>query len=136
MSGLDHKRLARLAEEQAYIEVVTMMIHADKVIEVGELVDLQNKLNSQFSLSRLSEEELTHLLHRAVADLDQEGADARIAAIAKVLTAPEQRTEAIRMALEICSADGKITASERAVLEKMRRAFELSEAAVAAILEP
>lgn len=125
--------LKHLAEEHAYIEAVIIMMHADRVIEVTELVDLQDRLNSHPKLNNLSEENLTTLLHRSVADLEQEGAEARIIAVAEALPTPQQRLSALEMALSISSSDNKITESEHAVIEKMKEAFELSEEQVSEI---
>lgn len=130
-----HRGSHEILEERAYIEAVLLMIHADGVVEGDEVAQLEDKLNSQPKLSELSDSEMTHLIHSSVVAIEQEGADDRIAAIAAILTTPEQRLEAINVALSICMSDCAVNPKELAVLKKMQAAFELSDDQLAPLIE-
>jgi uncharacterized tellurite resistance protein B-like protein len=122
------------SEQRGYVEAMLMMIAADGVIEDEEIRDFLKNVYSKPKLSGLSESELMSLVRRSLNAIQTEGVDARIKAIGQMLPMLEQKIEAVRLSLSICSSDGDVAPEELDILRKMQAQFDISEKQMEALL--
>ncbi len=125
----------KLREEHAYIEAAIIMLHADGLINDEEVTKLEAELKSQPQLSKLTPDQITHLIHRSVTDIEQEGIDARIEAIDAALETKVQKLEALNVALTILMADRDVDINELDIFKRMQYALGLTDTEVAPLLK-
>ncbi|MBN1287190.1 MAG: TerB family tellurite resistance protein [Anaerolineae bacterium] len=120
--------------ERAYVEAAVLMVFADGVVEKGEIAELNHKFATHPRLSQLSGKEINALIDRSIVAMKKEGAHDRVSALARLLETPEQRLEAIKIALEVCLADADAAPNELALLKVMQARFELPDEQIAPLV--
>jgi tellurite resistance protein len=122
-------------EDRALAEAGIMLSMADGMIEDEEIDDLVVSIFRHPKMQRLGERTIVRILNNAVRDVEKQGIDARIRWIASQLPNVSQRLDAIGIALSVSMSDGTIEAEEVAILQKMQRAFGLSDEQIEAIMQ-
>jgi tellurite resistance protein len=102
---------------------------ADGELEDEEISDLGVTIARHPKMADLGNRQIIDTLMKAFGDIEKHGMDRRMREIASALN-HEQRIDAIGMAISIASSDGEIEPDEMLILEKLQRAFNLSDADV------
>src|SRR5689334_9874954 len=100
---------------EALVETMALAAHADDELSDDELAKLAATVES-IAPGRLAGDKIAALLASCAQRLTAEGREARLAAVAKVLPAIEDRKLALSLALGIMAADGVIRTSERELI--------------------
>ena len=120
--------------EQLYIEVLLLMAAADGVMEASEMDRFGHQLAERSEFASMTPELASKFLDFALRNLEQEGVEARVQAIADGLSQGPQRLSAFRMALEMSLADGGTDSNERALLKMLQSSFALSDEQVRGVI--
>lgn len=121
-------------DQQAYMEVMVMLALADGEIEDSEIDDIITTIVSSGRMKGLTDRQLNTMFRQSIRDMGGQGMDTRLRAIAGKIPDREDRMEAMGMAISTSASDGEIEPQERAILEKMQRAFGLTDAEIDDIL--
>lgn len=115
----------------AYIETMMLFAIADGTVKNSELNAIQmsvvNYLERHPGLEGMSRQQLTDLCFERANGLYAVGPQRRLQTIADVLATPEQRMQALTMAVAVSMADGFIQTGERAGFSLLQRAFDLTD---------
>lgn len=121
--------------EQLYIETLLLMAAADGVLEPRELERFALQLADNPEFHHITPDTASQHLDRALRNLERDGVESRIQAIAAGLRTPTHRQAAFRLALEMCVADGQIEPHERTLLKLLQQHLQLDEGHIRAQLD-
>jgi len=115
-------------EIRLFVEAMLILIAADGVVEESELDGFVRQVHTRPEFQGIKQRDVDAYVQTAFGDIRRDGIDARINEIAAGLPKRDHRVAALGMAITIAVGDGGVAPAESSVLEKLRRAFELSEA--------
>lgn len=115
------------AEIRSYMEIMLMLHLAHGALDASEIENLLITINFSPKLHNLDSRQIIHALGKAWEDIENEGVDSRMRAIAKTLKEKDQRIDAIGIALSIAASDAVIDSRERNILEKLQHVLDLTD---------
>jgi tellurite resistance protein len=114
-------------EIRAYMEIMLMLHLAHGALDAAEIENLLITIECSPKLHDLDSRQIIYALGKAWEDIENEGVDSRMRAIAKTLKEKSQRIDAIGIALSIAASDAVIDARERNILEKLQHVLDLTD---------
>jgi tellurite resistance protein len=124
-----------LTDREAFIEALILVSAADEEIVSEEMETLTEVLSQIEVFQKLSQEEITDTIGRALKRVMTEDPAARAKAIAKALRHEEVRKLTFRWACAVAISDGDIPEVERAILRLLQHEFGLSDQEVQETLD-
>ncbi len=109
------------------MEIMLMLHLAHGALDASEIENLLITINFSPKLHNLDSRQIIHALGKAWEDIENEGVDSRMRAIAKTLKEKDQRIDAIGIALSIAASDAVIDSRERNILEKLQHVLDLTD---------
>src|SRR5690606_21362299 len=116
----------------ASAESMFLVIAADLQVAQSELIALRGAVRG-LSSEVLSDDIVQLMMEQYADQLREDGLDQRLQAIAATLDATEAQN-VFSLAAAVALADGEFVAEENAVIEKMKRAYGLTDAQVSALI--
>ena len=123
---------AAIERVAASAESMFLVIAADLQVTQSELIALRGAVRG-LSSEVLSDDIVQLMMEQYADQLREDGLDQRLQAIAATLDATEAQN-VFSLAAAVALADGEFVAEENAVIEKMKRAYGLTDAQVSAII--
>ncbi|MGK4003848.1 tellurite resistance TerB family protein [Sorangium sp. So ce1036] len=118
---------------EALIELMFLAAFADGEFSQEEKLHFSRSVES-LTDRRIPQSTMDELIQRVVAQLQQEGRAARLAALKERLATPPARKVAFSLAAQVVVADGIVRDSERDLLLQVAEALELDQAEAADVL--
>lgn len=122
------------ARQKAYIEAMVILAMADGEVRDEEIHDMSLSCSLHPALSPLGRAVNT-VMHEISQSLTPQIFGERIYSIAEILKTPEQRMDAIGLAVSVSASDGIIQPEELQVLKYMQTVFELSDEQIEQVIE-
>lgn len=110
---------------RAYVETMTLAIAADGRVSRSEIRSMAEEVIRCPELKGLSLEQGALYIQRALDAIEREGLEARLSALGRTLSSPQERFVAFLLALKMVLADGEITQEERHILARLEALFAL-----------
>ncbi|MFO0760960.1 MAG: tellurite resistance TerB family protein [Byssovorax sp.] len=133
MSFADHPPSLREIDDarlEALIETMFLAAYADGDFGPEERAHF-NKSVESLTDRRMSEDTVEKLVARMLADLEQQGRDARLASVRQRLDSVGARRTALGLTIQVVAADGIIRTSERELIMDLADALEIDRDAAA-----
>jgi tellurite resistance protein len=118
---------------ESIVEAAFLVANADGVFDENEQLAFRTVV-LQACKGAVTPAALEALLADLADQLHEDGLDSRIEMVALAIYRPEHQLEVLRIAAFIALASGGISDPERNVIEKLSRAFHLSESDVDSVL--
>ena len=114
---------------EALVEGAFLVAHADGEFDAEERAAFEQVVLAA-TKGRVAGEQLTALLADLEQQLGEDGAEVRLAFLAKSVAKPEHQREVVRVAALMGQISGGVSDVERGVLVRIAQGFGLGEAAV------
>ncbi len=122
-------------ELRSYLEAMVMLSMSGGDIEDSEVDAMVLSTIKLPRMNGLTDRQLNQMFGSSIKDIQREGLDGRIRALAQKLPSTDQRLEAIGMALSVSMSNGNIEPQKKDILKKMQRAFGLSDQQIGTVIQ-